>query len=47
MGPGCWLLVHKMRNILEKVRRRDYDAAKTDAQKSATTTLPFNSAQVG
>jgi putative transposase len=26
----CW--VHKMRNILEKVRKRDYDAVKTDAQ---------------
>jgi putative transposase len=26
----CW--VHKMRNILEKVRRRDYDAVKVDAQ---------------
>jgi putative transposase len=26
----CW--VHKMRNILEKVRRRDYDAVKRDAQ---------------
>jgi putative transposase len=26
----CW--VHKMRNILEKVRRRDYDAVKADAQ---------------
>lgn len=26
----CW--VHKMRNILEKVRRRDYEAAKADAQ---------------
>ncbi len=27
----CW--VHKMRNILEKVRKRDYDAVKRDAQK--------------
>ena len=26
----CW--VHKMRKILEKVRKRDYDAVKTDAQ---------------
>jgi putative transposase len=26
----CW--VHKMRNILEKVRKRDYEAVKTDAQ---------------
>jgi putative transposase len=26
----CW--VHKMRNILEKVRRCDHDAVKTDAQ---------------
>ena len=26
----CW--VHKMRNILEKVRRRDHDAVKADAQ---------------
>ncbi len=26
----CW--VHKMRNILEKVRQRDYDAVKADAQ---------------
>jgi len=26
----CW--VHKMRNILKKVRRRDYDAVKADAQ---------------
>jgi len=26
----CW--VHKMRNILEKVRRRDYDAVRADAQ---------------
>jgi transposase-like protein len=26
----CW--VHKMRNILEKVRQRDYDEAKADAQ---------------
>jgi len=26
----CW--VHKMRNILEKVRKRDYDAVKVDAQ---------------
>jgi putative transposase len=26
----CW--VHKMRNILEKVRKRDYDSVKTDAQ---------------
>jgi putative transposase len=26
----CW--VHKMRNILEKVRKRDYDAVKRDAQ---------------
>jgi putative transposase len=26
----CW--VHKMRNILEKVRKRDYDAVKKDAQ---------------
>jgi putative transposase len=26
----CW--VHKMRNLLEKVRKRDYDAVKTDAQ---------------
>jgi len=26
----CW--VHKMRNILEKVRRRDYDQVKADAQ---------------
>src|SRR3954466_16005297 len=26
----CW--VHKMRNILEKVRKRDYDQVKTDAQ---------------
>lgn len=26
----CW--VHKMRNILEKVRRRDYEGAKADAQ---------------
>ena len=26
----CW--VHKMRNILEKVRKRDYDAVKADAQ---------------
>ena len=26
----CW--VHKMRNILEKVRQRDYDAVKVDAQ---------------
>jgi putative transposase len=26
----CW--VHKMRNILEKVRKRDYDAVKTHAQ---------------
>ena len=26
----CW--VHKMRNILDKVRKRDYDAVKTDAQ---------------
>lgn len=26
----CW--VHKMRNILEKVRNRDYDAVKADAQ---------------
>jgi len=26
----CW--VHKMRNILDKVRRRDHDAVKTDAQ---------------
>ena len=26
----CW--VHKMRNILQKVRRRDYDAVKADAQ---------------
>src|SRR6516165_4714521 len=28
----CW--VHKMRNILEKVRRRDHDAVKADAQGS-------------
>ena len=26
----CW--VHKMRNLLEKVRKRDYDAVKTGAQ---------------
>jgi putative transposase len=26
----CW--VHKMRNILDKVRKRDHDAVKTDAQ---------------
>ena len=26
----CW--VHKMRNILDKVRRRDHDAVKADAQ---------------
>ena len=26
----CW--VHKMRNILDKVRKRDYDAVKTGAQ---------------
>lgn len=26
----CW--VHKMRNILEKVRKRDYDAVRVDAQ---------------
>jgi putative transposase len=26
----CW--VHKMRNILDKVRKRDYDAVKTNAQ---------------
>jgi putative transposase len=26
----CW--VHKMRNLLENVRRRDYDAVKADAQ---------------
>jgi putative transposase len=26
----CW--VHKMRNILEKVKKRDYDAVKVDAQ---------------
>ena len=26
----CW--VHKMRNILDKVRKRDHDAAKADAQ---------------
>jgi putative transposase len=26
----CW--VHKMRNILEKVRKRDYDDVKADAQ---------------
>ena len=26
----CW--VHKMRNILQKVRKRDYDAVKADAQ---------------
>jgi putative transposase len=26
----CW--VHKMRNILDKVRKRNYDAVKTDAQ---------------
>ena len=26
----CW--VHKMRNVLEKVRKRDYDAVKDDAQ---------------
>ena len=26
----CW--VHKMRNILDKVRRRDYDQVKADAQ---------------
>jgi putative transposase len=26
----CW--VHKMRNILDKVRKRDYDAVKADAQ---------------
>ena len=26
----CW--AHKMRNILEKARKRDYDAVKTDAQ---------------
>jgi putative transposase len=26
----CW--VHKMRNLLEKVRRRDHDAVKADAQ---------------
>ena len=26
----CW--VHKMRNILDKVRKRDYDQVKTDAQ---------------
>ena len=26
----CW--VHKMRNLLEKVRRRDYEAVKADAQ---------------
>lgn len=26
----CW--VHKMRNVLEKVRRRDYEAVKADAQ---------------
>jgi len=26
----CW--VHKMRNLLEKVRKRDYEAMKTDAQ---------------
>ena len=26
----CW--VHKMRNILEKVRKRDHDAVKADAQ---------------
>ncbi len=26
----CW--VHKMRNILEKVRKRDYDQVKRDAQ---------------
>jgi putative transposase len=26
----CW--AHKMRNILEKVRKRDYDAVKADAQ---------------
>jgi transposase-like protein len=28
--PRCW--VHKMRNILEKVRKRDYDAVKAGAQ---------------
>jgi transposase-like protein len=26
----CW--VHKMRKILDKVRKRGYDAIKTDAQ---------------
>jgi putative transposase len=26
----CW--VHKMRNILEKVRKRDYEAVKSEAQ---------------
>ena len=26
----CW--VHKMRNILEKVKKRDYEAVKADAQ---------------
>ena len=26
----CW--VHKMRNILEKVRKADYDTVKADAQ---------------
>jgi putative transposase len=30
LHQGCW--VHKMRNILEKVRRRDHDAVKADAQ---------------
>jgi transposase-like protein len=30
VASRCW--VHKMRNILEKVRRRDCDAVKADAQ---------------
>src|SRR5258708_5555739 len=31
----CW--VHKMRNILDKVRKREYDAVKTDAQASSSS----------
>jgi putative transposase len=31
LHQGCWM--HKMRNILEKVRKRDYDEVKADAQR--------------
>src|SRR5262249_37572151 len=30
LHPRCW--VHKMRNILEKVRKRDYEEVKAEAQ---------------